>query len=163
MKKVICTAAILAAFISCQKKNKLTAEASSQTTETTATTKTNHSNARTIPTQYRQFSRIQGSYSCSGKDGNCLPDVVVKPKMTDYILLTNLITTVKGGNQQAIKQFFEVNQKALSIYMPTEEIQAVLAGQDIPTWYINNDGVSNYLLFTNKGAVMLVLPLIQQL
>ena len=160
MKKVICFAILSIALTNCQKKNKLTAEPSTTVEQTNTTTEVKHSNARGIPTKYRKIKRTLGDYNCYDRDGNCLDDVIVKPSSADFVLLTNLITTVKGGNQQAIKQFFEVNQKALNVYIPLEEIQAVLAGQDIPTLYVNKDGYSNYLLFSNKDTLMLALPLI---
>ena len=158
MKKIICIAIVSLTLANCQKTQKLNPTTSTSTNTTTVSE--NLTNARTGGTdsKYRIFSRVRGSYGCSGTGGNCLPDVVVKPGISDYIVFKNLIATVSSGNNIAIRNYFEANRTVLSAYMPVAEIDYVIAGTDNVTNVVNPDGVSNFLIFTNELTTMLVLP-----
>lgn len=158
MKKIICFAVVSIAFASCQKTQKL--NPSTETSSSTVSSSQSTMSARTGGTnsKYRIFSRVRGSYGCSGTGGNCLPDVVVKPHAAERVLFRDLFNVIASGDSQVIRNFFELNSTALSVFIPVEEINYVISGTDTVTSVVNSDGISNYIIFTNEGSTMLVLP-----
>ncbi len=149
-------AVIALVLSSCDKKQTVapatTAPASTQTTVT------GNPHARTgtgpvIKTQYAKFDRTGGTLSCPGKNGNC-QEVVVKPN--NVVVLTGLIDVIDNGTQEQIRSYFAANKTALSAYMPSDDIDFVISGDEIVTDQVNVGTKNHFILFNSATDLIYV-------
>jgi hypothetical protein len=112
------------------------------------------------PKRLKAFKCVDNECTCLPRDGNCLPTVVITPSYSGARLITALLDTVRGGNQEFITKYLLENQKELSEYIETEAILAVI-NQELTLKVFTNEGDSElvYLLFNSQnGTIEVVYP-----
>lgn len=159
MKKIMYLTLLVVGLAGCQKSKKISPVVTTDEASTEVVTTKN--NAKTGPTnsKYRIFSRIRGSYSCSGCCGNCLPDVIVKASEFS-VLVDDLLTTLDNNDAEATRLFFAQNNADLSDLLTHENVVSVINKKAVVTKLTDN-GISNYIVFDVDGVEQSVVPIIK--
>lgn len=163
MKKILIPAFAIIAFAACQKTTKVTPVTTTASTTTTSPTNDLSHSARMA---YKIFSRVQGSYSCYGSGGNCTETVVIKGSIIvgnstgDGTVFYKLIDATRIGDNAGIINLFNSNRDLLLTYIDIDTYTNVVNGTYIVTSVVNNDKISNFVIFDNISTktTMFVLP-----
>ena len=90
-----------------------------------------------------------GNYGCGSRGGNCLDEVIVKPKTVAYTIITNIITAADNHDTGTLSTIFTTYENELGTILYPEVITGVQNG----TYRVINfhDSGSNtyYLEFIN--------------
>lgn len=152
MKKAIFGLFIASAIFitSCEKKQINPTQA--PTVSTQVETSNPGTSARTKPSYRILFISNDKKYClCVSKGGNCLPDVVVRPRTSVDFLINTVIETVNTGTDADVMALFVNNQTELGTVIEDIDITGVIEGNLKVTTAVSRDLTTRFLIF-NKTA-----------
>ena len=167
MKKILIPAFAIIAFAACQKTTKVTPVNPTASITTASTANDLSHEAKANPNGYLVFKRTQGSYSCDGPGGNCTATVIIRGGAIivgnptgNGAVLSNLIDATRIQDNTGIIKLFTANRDLLLTYIDIDTYTNVVNGTYAVTSVVNNDNISNFIIFDNISTktTMLVLP-----
>ncbi|MES2133118.1 MAG: hypothetical protein V4506_12300, partial [Bacteroidota bacterium] len=144
MKKIILSIAVSAIALSCNKKQSNPTGGNIEPTINKEVVGSGPNKAsRTNPT-YRIFFKSTYFWVCIASGGNCLPEVIVKPKIEG--LINGMIDVVGTNNQTDIQNYFTKNKDELTKYAESGDVEGVISGDLIASTETNPELNIKYLV-----------------
>jgi len=135
----------LVALAACSKEKTL----APQTTAANSTEKGTISSSHLYKSPYKIFSRTLGNFGCGSRGGNCLDEVIVKPKTVEYTVMANIITAADNHDTAALSSIFTTYATQLETILYPEVITGVQNGTYSVINYHDSGSNTYYLEFIN--------------
>lgn len=135
----------LVALAACSKEKTL----APQTTAANSTDKGTVSSSHMYKSPYKIFSRTMGNLGCGSRGGNCLDEVIVKPKTDAYTVMTNIITAADNHDTGTLASIFTTYESELGTILYPEVITGVQNGTYSVINFHDSGSDTYYLEFIN--------------